>query len=461
MTNKLFTFTVLLALITGLGCQEQITEPAYIDVDMSVVMSAPNTISAPDDIISPIPANRQPTGTISLSEALLWAWGYNPELATFPPQVLQAQAAQLQASLRPNPELEYEMEEFAGSGDLRGFDSVVNKLHVSQLWETAGKRTKRERAAAMDIELVKWDYQSRRLEVTVQVTKSYLEILAAQQRVALAQELAGISEKVLAAVRKRVEAGKDSPVEESRARVVLANFRIELRRAEAALQSSLRHLAATWGSQNITFDAAEGTLESLSKTPIAAQQIPLLEQLQKLLDQNPDLARWQAQIEKYQRVIELEKAKSVADPAVGAGIHHFNESGDAGLRFQLEIPVQLFDRNQAGVSAAKHQLAQAHLERCATLNHLDAALFEIYQSLSAAQSVVKMLQTDSLPYVQQAFDAATLGYQEGKFDYLVVLDAQRTLFEARGQYIEALKMYHQALAEIERLIGGPLFNHNN
>ena len=162
----------------------------------------------------------------------------------------------------------------------------------------------------------------------------------------------------------------------------------------------------------------------------------------------------------FQRVIELEKANSVANPAVGAGIHHFNESGDVGFKIRLELPLQLFDRNQAGVSAAKHQLAQAHIERRATQIQLDAALFEIYESLGAAQSVVKMLQTDALPNVRQAFDAATRGYQEGKFDYLVVLDAQRTLFEARGQYIEALKMYHQAVTDIERLIGEPLFNHN-
>jgi cobalt-zinc-cadmium efflux system outer membrane protein len=38
-------------------------------------------------------------------------------------------------------------------------------------------------------------------------------------------------------------------------------------------------------------------------------------------------------------------------------------------------------------------------------------------------------------------------------DYLNVLDAQRTLFEAKGQYIEALSAYHKARADVERLIG--------
>ena len=46
------------------------------------------------------------------------------------------------------------------------------------------------------------------------------------------------------------------------------------------------------------------------------------------------------------------------------------------------------------------------------------------------------------------------GYHQGKFSLLEVLDAQRTLFETQGQYIDALATYHKAVAETERLMGG-------
>jgi cobalt-zinc-cadmium efflux system outer membrane protein len=61
-----------------------------------------------------------------------------------------------------------------------------------------------------------------------------------------------------------------------------------------------------------------------------------------------------------------------------------------------------------------------------------------------------------LPAAEQAFEASDLGYRAGKFGFLEVLDAQRTLFAVKGQYIEALAAYHQAKAEVERLIGAPL-----
>ncbi len=44
----------------------------------------------------------------------------------------------------------------------------------------------------------------------------------------------------------------------------------------------------------------------------------------------------------------------------------------------------------------------------------------------------------------------------GKFGFLEVLDVQRTLFGAKAQYLRALASYHQAVAEVERLIGEPV-----
>ena len=61
-----------------------------------------------------------------------------------------------------------------------------------------------------------------------------------------------------------------------------------------------------------------------------------------------------------------------------------------------------------------------------------------------------------LPGAQSAFDAAAKGYQLGKFGFLDVLDAQRTLFQMRTQHLRALADYQRGASEIERLVGGPL-----
>jgi len=57
----------------------------------------------------------------------------------------------------------------------------------------------------------------------------------------------------------------------------------------------------------------------------------------------------------------------------------------------------------------------------------------------------------SLPSASKAFDLAQKGYREGKFEYLDVLDAQRTLFEIKENYIQALVNYHTRRADIDYL----------
>jgi cobalt-zinc-cadmium efflux system outer membrane protein len=55
--------------------------------------------------------------------------------------------------------------------------------------------------------------------------------------------------------------------------------------------------------------------------------------------------------------------------------------------------------------------------------------------------------------MEEAFNAAHAGYTQGKFGFLDMLDAQRGLFEATGELVDALADYHVALAEIQRLTG--------
>jgi cobalt-zinc-cadmium efflux system outer membrane protein len=55
--------------------------------------------------------------------------------------------------------------------------------------------------------------------------------------------------------------------------------------------------------------------------------------------------------------------------------------------------------------------------------------------------------------MEQAFAAAHDGYQQGKFGFLDILDAQRGLFEAKGALVDALSDYHAALTDIQRVTG--------
>jgi cobalt-zinc-cadmium efflux system outer membrane protein len=80
-------------------------------------------------------------------------------------------------------------------------------------------------------------------------------------------------------------------------------------------------------------------------------------------------------------------------------------------------------------------------------------LVKAYQALLSAYTEATELDKNVLQGAESVFEASKTGYSRGKLDYLNVLDAQRTLFEAKARYIDAIASYHTAKADVERLIG--------
>jgi cobalt-zinc-cadmium efflux system outer membrane protein len=406
----------------------------------------------PSQLLAAAPAARElaePTGALALRQALALALLQNPELAAFGWEVRAGEARTLQAGLPPNPELSLAVENFAGSGELRGFSGTEITIQLSQVIELAGKRLKRARVAAMERDLAAWDYEAKRLDVLTQVSQAFVEVLSTQEQLALQQELVRLAEQVLATAAERVKAGKVSPVEETRARVELSTSRMARERAQRELEAARKRLVATWGSTTAQFEKAEGDLELVTAIPSA-------EQLAQRMTQNPDIARWVTEMVQRQAAVELEGARRIPDPTVGGGFRHFRETGDHALLMEFSMPLPVFDRNQGGLLEARHRVAKAEEERRAAAVQAHAALGEAYAQLAAAYAAATTLKNDVLPGAQGAFEATSEGYRQGKFGFLEVLGAQRTLFEARGQYIEALAAYHKAVVDIERLIGEPL-----
>lgn len=108
------------------------------------------------------------------------------------------------------------------------------------------------------------------------------------------------------------------------------------------------------------------------------------------------------------------------------------------------------------MSEARAALEKIRHERRAAETEAQTDLAETWQNLSASHAEAIALRDEILPGSVSAFEAAEFGYREGKFDFLQMLDAQRTLFEVKGKYLQALTDYHLARIEVERLIGAPL-----
>lgn len=73
--------------------------------------------------------------------------------------------------------------------------------------------------------------------------------------------------------------------------------------------------------------------------------------------------------------------------------------------------------------------------------------------MGAAAIEIESFKTTILPSAQKAVDSTVRGFEMGKFGFIDVLDAQRTLIQGRLQYLQALEIASQSWSELERIYG--------
>jgi cobalt-zinc-cadmium efflux system outer membrane protein len=408
-------------------------------------LSLQSSANFADTATAPI---KEPSAQLVLAQALAQALMGNPKLAAFSQEIRAREAATLQANLLPNPTLDVQASNF-GNNKFKGADGDAITIALSQLVELGGKRAARTEVAMLNHELANWDYEAQRINVLTQVTLAYIEVLAAQQHLHLAEQLLDVAKKMFAIAAVKVHSGSVAPLEETKAKVIQASAQIDLQRTQKQLLASRQRLASTWGSTQVLFQSALGDLETI-------QQPPVLQNLVQRIKDNPDLARWATEINQRQALVDLEKSKAIPDITFNLGTNTYLDGHDYNMNAGFSMPLPVFDRNQGSILAAQRRLNKAEDERRNTEINTMTALNVIYQQLHSAYIEVIILRTDVIPGAESAFKVASRGYRLGEYDFLQVLDAQRTLVGVKTQYIRAQADYHLNVARIERLIGGSL-----
>jgi len=226
-------------------------------------------------------------------------------------------------------------------------------------------------------------------------------------------------------VQIRVDAGKVSPVESTRAQIEVSTARISVIRSVRELAAARARLSATWGSSTTSFQRAIGTLPDPDPPPPLHRLIPLL-------DDTPEILRLNDHIQRQGQVLDLENSFRFPDLTLAAGPRWFEATGQSAwvAGFGLSIPV--FDRNQGERRAAEFELEKSRREAQAGRVAIETELVAVVERLTAVAEVSDALNYDLVPATSSAFAAIETGYREGKFGFLDVLVAQRALFDARS-----------------------------
>ncbi|MDX2437192.1 MAG: TolC family protein [Acidobacteriota bacterium] len=391
-------------------------------------------------------AQSEPDGAMTLDRAVARALESNPALEAAASGVSAAESRIGQAGLWPNPDLELEVENFGGGNDLRGFESAETTILISQTLPLGGAPGRRRAVAESDHALAGRDLEALRLDVIAGTTSAFYAVTAAQQRLELAGELLRLTERFAEVVAIRVEAGKISPVEKTRAEIEVATARIRELRAGRELGAARVLLAANWASITPSFDRALGELPRPGPAPG-------IEDLRSMMSQSPEIRRISDQVERQQRVVAFENSLRIPDLAVGAGPRRFEETGQSAWVALVGLSLPIFDRNQGERRAAEFDLERIERDGESLQVALEAELAVVVERMAAASGAAVAAETEVLPAARMAMAAVETGYREGKFAFVDVIAAQRTLLEASSLLVDSLEEYALTRTEMERLVG--------
>lgn len=349
-----------------------------------------------------------------------------------------AEALVTQAGLRPNPEVSFEAENLAGSGPYSGTQSSEYTVSAGLPLELGGKRSARLGAARADLAVARLREQLAVADIGLLVRQRYVSAVAAQARVALAQDVFDRSRELARVAQTLVDAGREPPLRALRAQSELAEAEAELKAAQADALATRFALGALWSQE---------------PSPVPGAGFPRIEPPYELLASYDGLEPRLAAAERQAAEAGVSRERSLGrpDPTVSAGVRRFEESNDQALVVGVSIPLPIRDRNQGNVAAAQARVRSAAAREAVAQSDYRQSVAEARAQYLAAEAKADTLEAKSLPQAEEALRLAELGYREGKFELIEVLSAGDARDGVRRALIDAREAQGRAAALLIRL----------
>ena len=388
-------------------------------------------------------ALRQPPRTgpipdrITLVQALDEASARSPAVIAAQAEVEAAEARARQAGYRQNPELSMQVENFAGTGELRGLRSTETTVSVNQRLDLGGRRPARVAAARADIDLQRLRLAVARAELATSVRQEFARAIAARERLNQADENVELTKELARVAGLLVEAGREPPLRSLRAKSALAQAQAQQEAARADELAARTPLASLLGSVMPIEEAVHGPLD-VSPSDVS-------------LERSVEVRLASAEVLASRAALEVQLAERRLDPAVGAGVRHVRETGDVGFVAGLSMPLRIFDQNQGNISAARAAVSAAEARQRASLIAVTSRGRNAISAVEAAKRRLSALQKSALPESKEALRLAQQSWTEGRATLVELLDAQNSYLSTQAALTEAELALAIATAELGRI----------
>lgn len=385
---------------------------------------------------------------LNLQQVLDRALGSHPVLIAEASAVEAArQQAQVDA-LSPTWHVSADLEQFAGTGSLSGFDSAETTLRLGRTFELGGKREARIALAEARIAGQENEAERRRLDVTVVATQRFFEVLARQARIELAERELELARETRETVALRVARGVAPEADLPLAELSVAEVALELEDARHELASARVALSVLWGERDPTFDRLVGSFEPASP-PVE------LPELAARAAAGADRRQFDLQADALDAQARAVEAARKPDVVGTIGVRRLEALNDQALVMSVTVPFGLGQRSDLASSRIRAERASLEARRGAADLDLYQALYARDQEMRHALHEYDALSGEMIPAAERALELARKGYDQARYSFLHVADAQRVLHTLQRRRIDVFLRYQRLLAEIQRMTAVP------
>jgi outer membrane protein, heavy metal efflux system len=395
--------------------------------------------------------NGQTATLISLDQAIDLALAHNHSIKATRTLILQNQAQEITANLRPNPTLGadsqfvpfFSPQDFSGDNldQTQQFD-----IGIGYLFERGHKRQRRVQAARDQTAVTRAQVTDAERTLAFNVGQQFVSVLLAESTLQFAlQDLKGFQQTVDIS-EAQLKAGYIGEGDYLKIKLQLLQFQTDVSSARLAKVQALVGLREFLGYNSVSADF--DVIGDLAYEPLKAN----LEDLQmKAMRERPDFRAAELGITAAQSQLLLAKSNAKVDVNGTYDFTHVSGENTASIFVNFELPI--FNRNQGEIARTGYALTQAQEQQQAASDTVLSDVANAYEAVRSNDEVVQLYATGYLKQAQDSRDISEYAYKRGAASLLDFLDAERSYRSVQLAYRQSLASYMTALEQLKEAVG--------
>lgn len=366
----------------------------------------------------------------------------NPRLGRANLNIDAAKGRLIQAGLYPNPNLGANWDEI---GDRTGPGGILNIPRFTQEIVTAKKLSLSQAVSATEVNQASLALLDERYLVVGSVRTAFYDLYALERRITILDELVRLAGDAVRNGQSLLDNKQIARLDLIQLEVELARFRTEADAARREVPSVRKRLAATVGDPRLAIGPIAGPFED----------VPLYDPdrtLECVLASHPEVRSAKVGVERAQAAIRRAEVEPIPNVTFTTGYVRQYENRSHDFSVGLSAPIPVWNRNQGNILAAKAELGVAIQNVGRVENDLTERVSTALRTYAAASQRAKQYRTEIVPKAEETYKLSLEAFRGGQFEYLRVIQSQRSVAEARLELNRSLAEAWRSAAELSALL---------